>query len=57
MTCVAIDILSPGFQAVYQNFIGYPTAIHLETQAKIYDTIAEHFEEEFRTGRQTLGHY
>jgi hypothetical protein len=57
MTGVAIDVLSPGFQAMYQNFIGYPTTIHLETQSKIYDIISEEFEKEFRTGRQELGHY
>ena len=57
MTGVAIDIFSPGFQASYQNFIGYPTAIHLETQSKIYDIVSEYFEKEFRTGRQKLGHY
>ena len=57
MTGVAIDIFSPGYQASYQIFIGYPTAIHLETQAKIYDIVTEHFETEFRTGRQTLGNY
>ena len=42
---------------MYQNLIGYQTTIHLETQAKVYDIIAEDFEQEFCTGRQTLGHY
>ncbi len=50
-----VNILSPAFQTIYQNFICYPSSLHLETQSKISEIIAEEIKQETRTGRKEVG--
>ena len=55
MSGTPVDILSPSFQTIYQNFICYPPSLHMETQSKINDIIGEEIVQELRTGRQQVG--
>jgi hypothetical protein len=55
MSGVPVDTRSDAFQIMYQNFITFPPSLHMETQAKIDEFISEEFENDFRSGRQTLG--
>jgi hypothetical protein len=51
MAGIPVDILSPTFQTIYQNFICYPPSLHMETQSKINEIIGEEIVQELRTGR------
>jgi hypothetical protein len=55
MSGIPIDILSLSFQTIYQNFICYPPALHMETQSKINNIIGEEMEQELRSGRNKVG--
>ena len=55
MSGVPVDTRSSAFQIMYQNFIMFPPSLHMETQAKIDEFISEEFENDIRSGRQTLG--
>ena len=50
-----MDTRSDAFQIMCQNFITFPSSLHIETQAKIDEFISEEFENDIRSGRQTLG--
>ena len=52
---VPVDTRSDAFRIMYQNFIMFPPSLHMETQAKIDEFISEGFENDIRSGRQTLG--
>jgi hypothetical protein len=55
MSGTPVNVLSPCFQTIYQNFICYPPSLHLETQSKIDEIIGEEIEKELRTGRKQVG--
>jgi hypothetical protein len=55
MSGVPVDTRSDAFQNMYQNFIAFPPSLRMETQAKIDEFISEEFENDIRSGRQTLG--
>jgi hypothetical protein len=55
MSGTPVDVLSPSFQTIYQNFICYPPSLHMETQSKINNIIREEIVQELRTGRQQVG--
>jgi hypothetical protein len=50
-----LNVLSPCFQTIYQNFICYPPSLQLETQSKINEIICEEIERELRTGHKQVG--
>jgi hypothetical protein len=55
MSGVPVDTRSDAFQIMYQNCIAFLPSLHMETQAKIDEFISEEFENDIRSGRQTLG--
>ncbi len=49
MSGTPIDIMSPSFQIIFQNFICYPPALHMETQSKINEIMGDEIEHEVAT--------
>ncbi len=55
MPGVPVGTRSDTFQIIYQNFIAFPPSLHMETQAKIDESMSEEFENDIRSGRQNMG--
>ncbi len=54
MTGTPFNVLASRFPIIYQNFICYPPALHMETQSKINEIIGEEIEKDLRTGRKKV---